>query len=459
MYALSIRLTNTRPISFDVLRDQRILVVGGSGRVGGSVVTQLVQHGANVTVGGTRRTNFEISQQRWMRLFPDIDGIKALGKVNFVELNREQSLTIPLLQKQENNRDEPIKLYDLVVHTAGPFQGKVTTPNGVLLASVEASIPYIDVCDDYCTASAAKTEYCSMAQENNVPCIVSTGCWPGVSSLMAKQLVALAIEAFPEVTPSDLSIRFAFFTAGSGGAGVTLLVATFLILAEKALTIVRGRRRLVNAMETYSTVNFGRIVGSRDVAPLNLLETASIHDTLGVGSTQSLFGTAPNFWNALLGFMAKLPADLLANEDIMRKLSVFSLPVVRVVDYFAGATNAMRCDVTYCSQSENQINERGDSQPSFASSWQATAIYAHDNLEPCVGECVAAFCCAILSGRVPAGVWFPEEAIVTAADAGAVLNLASVGAHTTTVETQGIPMSQREESKSFQSEYFWGKAD
>jgi hypothetical protein len=31
-------------------------------------------------------------------------------------------------------------------------------------------------------------------------------------------------------------------SAGSGGAGATLLVATFLILAEKALTVVNGRR-------------------------------------------------------------------------------------------------------------------------------------------------------------------------------------------------------------------------
>jgi hypothetical protein len=33
--------------------------------------------------------------------------------------------------------------------------------------------------------------------------------------------------------------------AGSGGAGVTLLVATFLILSEKALTVVNGQRRPV----------------------------------------------------------------------------------------------------------------------------------------------------------------------------------------------------------------------
>ena len=64
--------------------------------------------------------------------------------------------------------------------------------------------------------------------------------------------------------------------SGSGGAGATLLVATFLILAEKALTVVNGRRKPIQAMKEYSTVNFGSVIGDREVAHLNLLETASV---------------------------------------------------------------------------------------------------------------------------------------------------------------------------------------
>lgn len=142
------------------------------------------------------------------------------------------------------------------------------------------------------------------------------------------------------------------------------------------------------------------------------------HDVLGVGSTKSLFGTAPGFWNTLLGVMAQFPPSLLANEELMTSLALFSLPIVRVVDYFAGATNAMRCDVT-----------------SDKASFETTAVYAHENLEPCVGECVVAFCAAVLSGSVAPGISFPEEAIASGADAAAVLNLASVGAHTIEVES------------------------
>lgn len=54
------------------------------------------------------------------------------------------------------------------------------------------------------------------------------------------------------------------------------MVATFLILAEEALTIVNGRRKPVKAMKDYSRINFGDIVGDKDIAHLNLLETASM---------------------------------------------------------------------------------------------------------------------------------------------------------------------------------------
>ena len=147
-----------------------------------------------------------------------------------------------------------------------------------------------------------------------------------------------------------------------------------------------------------------------------------------MGNAKSLFGTAPAFWNTLLGLMAQLPPSLLANEELMSKLAIFSLPIVRLVDYFAGATNAMRCDVS----------------SSKVPGMRATALYAHENLEPCVGECVAAFCAAILSGVVPPGVWFPEEAIAGGADAAAVLKLASVGAHTVQVESSYLDLSCEE---------------
>jgi len=93
---------------------------------------------------------------------------------------------------------------------------------------------------------------------------------------MAKQLIRKVLKNNSSLKPEDLNVDFSFFTAGSGGAGATLLVATFLILAEEALTVVNGRRQPVKAMKDYESVWFGDIVGEKEVANLNLLETASV---------------------------------------------------------------------------------------------------------------------------------------------------------------------------------------
>ena len=193
-------------ISFDCLENKKILVVGGSGRVGGSVVTQLIKRGASrVTVGGTNLNRFEESRARWMELFSKQQE-NFQHNVDFVAIDRENQESISSALKAGS--------YDLVVNTAGPFQGKVTAKNGVLEAAIMNKISYVDVCDDYCTASAAKTKYAKQARDNGVPCLISTGCWPGVSSLMAKQLVTKVLKSKPELSANDLTVDFSFFTAG-----------------------------------------------------------------------------------------------------------------------------------------------------------------------------------------------------------------------------------------------------
>lgn len=129
------------------------------------MVTQLLIHGAQVTVGGTRVESFESSKKRWAENFPGIN----TDEIHFEQVDREVADSVSSILTS--------KEYDLVVHTAGPFQGKVAVPNGVIAAAVENQVPYIDVCDDYCTASAAKTKYFNQAEAGQVPCIVSTGCW------------------------------------------------------------------------------------------------------------------------------------------------------------------------------------------------------------------------------------------------------------------------------------------
>lgn len=168
-------------ISIDSLANKKVLVVGGSGRVGGSVVTQLVQHKSRVTVGGTNVNSFQTSRARWNTMFTNMQDVE------FCALNKENVTSIASVLENDD--------YDLVVHTAGPFQGKVDVPNGVLEACVANSVPYIDVCDDYCTARAAKAKFGKVAQEGGVPCIISTGCWVRASRFILRQVLRVRYSA------------------------------------------------------------------------------------------------------------------------------------------------------------------------------------------------------------------------------------------------------------------------
>lgn len=50
------------------------------------------------------------------------------------------------------------------------------------------------------------------------------------------------------------------------------------------------------------------------------------------------------------------------------------------------------------------VGKSKDGQPR-----EAVALYAHEDLETCVGVAIAAFAAQLLLGRVPPGVYYPEE--------------------------------------------------
>lgn len=104
-----------------------------------------------------------------------------------------------------------------------------------------------------------------------------SGVWPGVSSLMAVDVVNAL--GGPKNTKS---IDFEFYTAGSGGAGTTILSATFLILSEQVLAYHNARPVYFPAASGFKKVDFGPGIGPRQVFRMNLLEAYSCHRVLGV---------------------------------------------------------------------------------------------------------------------------------------------------------------------------------
>jgi len=292
-----------------------VLVVGGSGRVGGSTVRwiktlsdrQQEQHHhqqqqqqqqsqieldtlgpAIITVGGRRRESYEAAlrnnvippEVEFLSLDVDGDGIllkqtlqQWQSSCNGYDDENRQS------QQQQQRQQQHNKPKCLVVHTGGPFQGR-TKPT-LLSTCLSLSIPYVDVCDEWELAETSKSKLHSMAREKNVPCIISCGIWPGVSALMAKEGAeslasklrssycndeegtAAGDESTKETKAEIESIDYSFFTAGTGNAGPTIVSATFLLLATPVITFLNGRRADKEPWTEMKQIDFGKGVGDR----------------------------------------------------------------------------------------------------------------------------------------------------------------------------------------------------
>ncbi|RLN00626.1 hypothetical protein C2845_PM06G14890 [Panicum miliaceum] len=122
-------------------RTARVLVLGGTGRVGGSTAAAL------------------------SKLRPDLS-ILVGGR------NRHPTLTPHPLPA-------PAESVDLVVHTAGPFQRAEECT--VLQAAISTKTAYIDVCDDTDYSWRAKGFH-EQAKAAGVPAITTAGIYPGVSN-------------------------------------------------------------------------------------------------------------------------------------------------------------------------------------------------------------------------------------------------------------------------------------
>lgn len=156
----------------------RVMVLGGSGRVGGSAVRSLCERYGDtidIFVGGRDKDNWHKTQKR---LLNASNASKALEKVEFVQMD----LTDQLLM------EEYLPQYDLTIHTAGPFQG--LDKNIVLETCLKHGKKYLDVCDDISLSRITRSSYYQdLAKKNGGSAIISTGIWPGGSSLLAQEAI------------------------------------------------------------------------------------------------------------------------------------------------------------------------------------------------------------------------------------------------------------------------------
>lgn len=346
-----------------------ILVVGGTGRVGAETIkalTRLSSEQLNITISGR-------NERRAKSVCEALRSTTSPHKFDFVPCDITQIEFLTSL----------VDPFDLVVHTAGPFQRK-QNPDALLKAAMQTNVKYMDVCDDLSHAMTCKKLH-EEAVSRGYSALISTGIYPGLSNLMA----ADACRCIDNVQ----SLKIYYHTAGTGGIGATVLASTFLILSEPAVCYADGDKVLRPPAGDAEVFDFEGRLGRKTTYLLNLPEVTSLHNTIAPhANVFAKFSTAPPIWNWLLLATAKLvPPRILRDREAMLKFSQFSLPIVRFVDQLSGARTGIVV-----------VAEGHKTRIQFS--------FEHESLAACVGEATAAFACEFLNSKsIQPGIHFPEE--------------------------------------------------
>ena len=370
---------------------KKVVFVGGTGRVGAASAAALVAVDpsvAKVVLAGRS----EAAAAEAMERHPSLRGVADFAKLDLADASSVATA---------------IAGADLVVHSAGPFQGG--GDRGVVMdAAIAAGVPYLDVCDDANYAQAAKSKHAA-ARAAGVPCITTAGAYPGVSNVMAAEMIAANREAGGDVDAEVEYVLYSYFCAGSGGVGDTILATSYMLCGEDVESWENGARVASRPATQRKVVDFGKKCGKREVFAYNLPETRSAREVFGAETVKTRFGTSPGVWNMAMSVVSAVaPKEALANRDTASRLAKLTAPLVRAVDALVGERTAMRVDVK------------------LKNGKLAGGIFNHPRLRDAVGNSTAAFASAMLRGETDPGVWYPEEPEAVA-DRAALLAAASRG--------------------------------
>ena len=264
-----------------------MVFVGGTGRVGAAAAAALVKSDKSVSsivLAGRSQANASAAFQR----HPNLTGVARFEPVNISD-----PISIAAL----------IAGADLVVHSAGPFQSGGGDNGNVLDACIKKGVAYLDVCDDAGYAANAKAKS-KQAADAGVPCITTAGVYPGVSNVMAAEMIAQNREASREASLSEASseaanetdaknstethaknepeveyVLYSYFCAGSGGVGDTILATSYMLCGEDVVCWEDGKQVVTRPATQRKVVDFGKRCGKREVFLYNLPETQSARGT------------------------------------------------------------------------------------------------------------------------------------------------------------------------------------
>lgn len=340
---------------------QKVLIVGGQGRIGASVAADVLAHtAAAVTVTG-----------RQQQTPPSGCGFLALDL-------------------QDHDRvSQVIAGHDLVIHCAGPFGYRDTH---LLDTCIAQGVNYLDVADNPRYVKAALQRR-PAAQATGVTAVVSTGVFPGISNSMVRQGI--------EQLESADAIHLSYVVAGSGGAGVTVMRTTFLELQHTFQGWLQGRWRTVEPYSQRAVVTFPAPYNRCGVYWFNTIEAMTLPASFAVKTVTTKFGSVPDVYNHLTWLTAHvLPKRWLRQPATIEFLAQASYRMTAWSDRLSGVGIAMRADI------EGSL----DGAPV-----QYTATFVHSDTTVAAGMGTGSIAQCLLSGvlRLP-GVWPVEAAFPTA---------------------------------------------
>ncbi|MGG6241630.1 saccharopine dehydrogenase family protein [Nodosilinea sp. AN01ver1] len=293
---------------------QRVLIIGGCGRIGGSIARDILAHTEDVEVTITGRN-------------PQL-GMAALDRLG----SKVQFQVLDLSNPQEVRT--AVAKADLVVHSAGPFHYR---DGGVLRACIEQGVDYTDVSDERSFTRKALALH-PEAEAAGVTAVINTGVFPGISNSMVRQ----GVEALDEAE----SIQLSYIVAGSGGAGVTVMRTTFIGLQRPFEAWLNGAWQPIKPYTERETLEFPPPYGRASVYWYDMPEAITLQQTFPVKSVITKFGVVPDFYNHATWAMAHwLPPAVLRSPQTVEFLANVSHSMTDVTDHFSGTGVAMRCDI------------------------------------------------------------------------------------------------------------------
>ncbi|BAY18922.1 hypothetical protein NIES21_47760 [Anabaenopsis circularis NIES-21] len=306
-----INWSNTSNVAHTGVMTDRVLILGGRGRIGSSVAQDIANHTqAKITITG--RT-------------------PETGSLPLAE--REQYLSLDLVEVDKLR--EAIANSDLVVHCAGPFHYRDAN---VLKFCIEQGVNYIDVSDHRSFTSKALT-YHEQAVAAGVTAVINTGIFPGISNSMVRQ----GVEQFDEAE----KIKLFYLVAGSGGAGITVMRTTFLGLQHPFEAWIDGKWQEVKPYSERELVDFPHYQRN-GVYWFDMPETFTLPYAFpSVKSVVTKFGSFPDYYNHLTWIAAHIfPKWLMQRNGMIEFLSHVSHTMTDFTNRFSGIGVAVRSEVT-----------------------------------------------------------------------------------------------------------------